>query len=263
LSPGQSRGSSPKLLSRMVSTGGLSASPSCGQLPMQLLSARLQEIISQDVPTPLLSARLPLTLPVQPLVPPPLQSPTMVNVRSIEKQRQVFAAQLADTMKRTSHEIARQVQSEKQELAQRAALEKKHYDVMMDQFVQEQALAMDEQTNLEIMRLQQEAVAQKAKLEEQAVILKMEYENKKAEEDMLIRRFEIERQFLDMNGPLRADVQEIQSVMAAHGMLASARRPQDPIAPHLCGVPDVLNNWWRAHGCNTPSVATMSGVATI
>lgn len=113
---------------------------------------------------------------------------------------------------------------EKQELAQRAALEKANYEVMMDQFIQEQALAMDQQTNIEIMRLQQAAVAEKSQLETEAVGLKMAYEERKAEEDMMLRQFEIERQFREQTAPLTAEAEKVQTSMAAHGMLPGRYR---------------------------------------
>merc|ERR1712146_526075 len=82
-------------------------------------------------------------LPGQQLAaPPPPLSPKMVDPAAIDKQRQRYAQALAARMKEESQGIAKRVQLEKKELAQRAALEKKNYEVVMDQFVQQQALAM-------------------------------------------------------------------------------------------------------------------------
>jgi len=160
----------------------------------------------------------------------------MVDPDSVEQQRQGYAKALASNLEKASQEIAKQVQGQKQELAQRAALEKANYEVMMDQFIQQQALAMDQQTNLEIMRLQQAAVADKSHLEKEAVGLKMAYEERKAEEDMMLRQFEIERQFREQTAPLTAEAEKVQTSMAAHGMF-----PGKSVAE-----PSMRRDWWNA-----------------
>jgi len=191
----------------------------------------------------------------EPSEPPPLLSPQMVDPITVEHQRKAFAAQLAAKLKQASQDIARQVQLEKQELAQRAALEKKNYDVNMDQFVQQEALAMDFQTNMDIMQLQKAVVNEKTRLEEQALVMKMDYETKKAEEDMLRRRYEIEKQFLEQNVPLAAAAQELQTSIATHGFVPRSKLPQEPVAPDISAVPNVLDAWWKAYGYAAPSLA--------
>jgi len=158
-------------------------------------------------------------------------------------------------MRQSNQDIQRQVQLDKQELAQRAALEKQTYDVRIDQFVQAQALAMDHQTNLNIMRLQQGAVGRKAELEQQAVHLKAQYEVKKAEEDMNIRRLEIEESFKDLGFPVTRAAGEVNAQRAAHGMPPCMKRPQDPIVPHLTSLPSVLSDWFATYGYAAPAMA--------
>jgi len=170
-----------------------------------------------------------------PAEPPPLKTPHMVDPESVEKQRQAFAVAISSNYEKASQEIAKQVQVEKQELAQKAALEKANYEVMVDQFVQQQALAMDQQTNIEIMRLQQAAVADKSVLEREAVGLKMAYEERKTEEDMMLRQYELERQFREQTATLTAEAEKVQTTMAAHGML-----PAKSLAE-----PSMQRDWWK------------------
>jgi len=169
----------------------------------------------------------------------------------VERERQGHAAQLAAGTSRSHQDINRQVQLDKQELCQRAALEKQTYDVMIDEFVQQQALAMDHETNVNIMRLQQGAVARKAELEQQAVRLKADYEVKKAEEDMHIRRLEIDQSFKESHVPVERAAGQVNAQRAAHGMAPCTKRPQDPIVPHSNSVPAVLNDWFATTGCAT------------
>jgi len=159
----------------------------------------------------------------------------MVDPESVEKQRQAFADAISSNYEKASQEIAKQVQAEKQELAQKAALEKANYEVMVDQFVQQQALAMDQQTNIEIMRLQQAAVADKSQLEREAVGLKMAYEERKTEEDMMLRQYELERQFREQTATLTAEAEKVHTSMAAHGML-----PAKSLAE-----PSMRRDWWK------------------
>lgn len=179
----------------------------------------------------------------------------MADPRSVERERQGYAAQLAEGMRLSNKDIFRQVQLEKQELAQRAALEKQTYDVMIDEFIQQQAVAMDHQTNLNIMRLQQGAVARKSELEQQAVRLKSEYEMKRAEEDMHGRRLEIDKSFQELHVPVAKAAGEVNAQRAAHGMPPCTKRPQDPIAPHMTAVPAVLSDWWATSGYAAPALA--------
>lgn len=194
----------------------------------------------------------------QPVLPPRPSSPQMVTLRDVEQQKRGYAEQLEKRLLEARQEVKRKVQLEQQELAQRAALEKQSYDVMIDDFVGQQALAMDHQTNLAIMRLQQEAVAQKLTLEQQAVALKAQYEEKKAEEDMMNRRMEIEKQFLENHAPTALLTREVNAQRASHGMAPCTKRPQEPVnAAHslMTTVPPLLKDWWTS---NPPSYAYVS-----
>lgn len=174
-------------------------------------------------------------------------------------------------------EIARQVQSEKQELAQRAALQKAHYDVMMDQFIQQEAREMDRQTNRQIMFFQKAAAAEKARLEEQAIAVKREYEGRKAEEEMLTRQYEIDRGYYERNEPLSTAAQQVRTTMAAFGMPipylqylqsggATLMAPLPPSLLHcetfdkVGAMPAPLNEWWTSRGFAAPVMASSSWV---
>lgn len=152
----------------------------------------------------------------------------MPHPDEIEKQRQAVAKSLAANLQKASQEIAEQVQAEKQEAAQRAVLDKRYFDNQIDQLVQEKALEFDAQTNFHIMALQQAAVSEKTRVEEKAVEVKMDYEFKKAQEEMLARQFEIEHQFSELVAPLRHAGQEMQSTMAKHGMIQGRHRVASP-----------------------------------
>lgn len=211
----------------------------------------MQQMIQQPVAPP---AQLQQMIQ-QPAAPPAPLSPTMVDPFTIAQERQARTVQLEGNLRQAGLDIARQVQMEKQELAQKAALEKANYDAMVDQFVQEQALLMDQQTNMDILRYQQAAVAEKSRLEQHAVALKTEYEARKAEEEMMNRQYVITTEFFERNVPLFSTVQDLRSKMAAHGMPPSTKRPQDPVVPHLCPVPAVLNDFWTQYGYVAPSLA--------
>merc|ERR1711865_958113 len=266
---------SPQLsaVSRMSSMGPSSLMVSPRQQPFDRAAPQfsprrpMSALVSPAALPPLETDNLAMPLEPQtikaPTAPPPLLSQQMVDPGSIAQQRLNFSKQLVVNLKEASIEIARNVQVDKQQRAQRAALEKANYDVIVDKFIQEQALAMDIQTNMDIMRLQQAAVAEKFRLEQQAVALKMEYEAKKAEEDALKRKFLIETEFLEQSSSLVQNASKLQSSMAAHGMQPSTRSPAEPIVPHLCPVPPVLADYWARYGYAAPSLAVpMEGYAT-
>merc|ERR1712216_1035154 len=87
-----------------------------------------------------------------------------------------------------------------------------------------QNLLLDQQMNSQCMMLQEAAMQQKSVLEQQAAALTLEYQQKKAEEEMLFKQFEIQKQYYDAETKLAAQFQKVtQEEVKAMGALQMAQ----------------------------------------
>merc|ERR1719162_2496634 len=128
---------------------------------------------------------------------------------AVEQQKVAYAKSLEQQLKAQSEEVAKRSDSEKQALVQQAAQSKAHFNLQIDTALQQQARALDEQTNAQMLALQEAAVQQKSTLEGQAAGLKLEFEQKKAQEDMMIRQYEIQKKYYEANQKLQAQLQQV------------------------------------------------------
>ena len=72
-----------------------------------------------------------------------------------------------------------------------------------------QDIIVDQQMNSQMMMLQESAMAQRSALEQQAAALTLEYQQKKAEEEMLKKQYEIQKQFFDAENKLATQFQKV------------------------------------------------------
>jgi hypothetical protein len=112
-------------------------------------------------------------------------------------------------LKAQSDELTKQSDIEKKLLAEQAAAAKAHFNLQVDTALQQQARALDEQTNAAMLAVHEKAVQQKSALENQAAGLKMEFEQKKAQEGMLIRQYEIQKQYYEKQMQLESQRQSL------------------------------------------------------
>merc|ERR1719277_2183043 len=78
------------------------------------------------------------------------------------------------------------------------------------------SMTVDHQVQTQLMDLRAAAVTQKTLLEEQAAIALMDYRKKKAQEEMSLRSYQVQKQFYDAEMKLVSQLQQA----------ASAGRPQ-------------------------------------
>merc|ERR1712166_1018969 len=93
--------------------------------------------------------------------------------------------------------IAAEVRVRKEMLQETAKQQKAQYTLQVQSQLQAQNLLLDQQMNSQLMMLQEAAMAQKSALEQQAAALTLEYQQKKCEEEMLAKQFEIQKQYYE------------------------------------------------------------------
>merc|ERR1719412_185507 len=74
---------------------------------------------------------------------------------------------------------------------------KNEYHMAGESSYQKEAMMVDQQSNAQLMKLQERAAEYKMVLEQQASALKLEYAEKKSMEDMQMRQYEVQRQYYD------------------------------------------------------------------
>jgi hypothetical protein len=145
----------------------------------------------------------------QPPAPPQKLTEGFPDPASVEQQKAQYAASLEAQLKAQSEELTKQSDIEKKLLAEQAAAAKAHFNLQVDTALQQQARALDEQTNAAMLAVHEKAVQQKSALENQAAGLKMEFEQKKAQEGMLIRQYEIQKQYYEKQMQLESQRQQL------------------------------------------------------
>merc|ERR1712087_893099 len=93
--------------------------------------------------------------------------------------------------------IAGEAKIRKDQLMAVAQQQKAQFRLQKEAEQQAQNLILDQQMNSQLMMLQEAAMAQKAALEQQAAALTLEYQQKKAEEEMLAKQYQIQKQYYD------------------------------------------------------------------
>jgi len=145
----------------------------------------------------------------QPPEPPKRLTDGFPDPSAVEQQKAAYAKSLENQLKTQSEEVAKRSQAEKDALLKQAAQSKAAFNLQIETALQQQARALDEQTNAQMLALQEAAVQQKSTLEGQAAGLKLEFEQKKAQEDMMIRQYEIQKQYYEAQVKLQSQMQQV------------------------------------------------------
>lgn len=90
-------------------------------------------------------------------------------------------------------------------LAQAANQQKALYELQVNQALQGQTAALEEQRNMQLLNLQQEAMNQKIGLENQAAGLKLEYEQRKSQEEMMFKQYELQKSYFEAERKMHAE----------------------------------------------------------
>merc|ERR1719506_85176 len=128
---------------------------------------------------------------------------------SIKSQQDAYAKALEKQYQDGAAAIAQETKVKKEMLGEQAKQQKAQYQLQVQSQLQAQNLLLDQQMNSQLMMLQEAAMAQKSALEQQAAALTLEWQQKKAEEDMLQKQYEIQKQYYDAETKLAAQFQKV------------------------------------------------------
>lgn len=153
----------------------------------------------------------------------PMQSTANIpDPDSIDRQRAAYHKSIDAQLNQQIQAIQQQAQREKQMLTKGSELEKAQAYVSVDQYAQQYGRALDEQTLSEMMRFQEESAQHRAILEQQAASLALEYNQKKAQEDMAFRQYEVQRQYYTQYAKLQQMQTQLQQGVIPQGLINPA-----------------------------------------
>merc|ERR1712232_865350 len=89
----------------------------------------------------------------------------------------------------------------------------------VDQEVRMQEMAVDHQFAKQVKEVKKQAMRQRAQLEQQALALSVEYQDKKAEEDMLFHHYAIQQQSRNLQASMRGSQQPSLAPLASIPLL--------------------------------------------
>merc|ERR1719440_1444440 len=97
--------------------------------------------------------------------PPPRLTEGYPDPASVESQKKAYSKSIEAQLKQETGILAQRNQATKQMLAQTVQAQKAQYNPQMDQYLQQQAMAVDQQATAEMMMLQEAAMQYKNALE--------------------------------------------------------------------------------------------------
>lgn len=112
----------------------------------------------------------------------------------------------------------------------------KYNTVPLEQQIKAQNAAMEQQTQFQLNAIEAARLQQRNILDQQAAALNLDYQQKKAQEDMLKKQLEIQKNFYEAEKKLVGDLAQSQQQFAA---ATTAALPQQQFATTTAALPRV------------------------
>jgi hypothetical protein len=155
-----------------------------------------------------------------PAGPPPKLTEGIPDPASVEAQKRQYEKSIEAQLKQEQTHLNQRNQAQKQLLQQHVEAQKAQYNLQMDQYLRQQAMEIDQQGNVELIQLQQAAMNQKKTLEQQASALCLEFQQRKVQEEMMMREYLIHKEYYESGVKLMQQYQK-QQPPAPNGSFAA------------------------------------------
>mmetsp|Transcript_85064 Transcript_85064/g.183398 ORF Transcript_85064/g.183398 Transcript_85064/m.183398 type:complete len:428 (-) Transcript_85064:5-1288(-) len=152
--------------------------------------------------------------PAEPLPPPSLTS-GIPDPLSIERQKSAYSKGLDDQLKHGTDVLAQQLKQQSDYLYAVGDQQKRQYNLQVDQQIKQQEMLLAQQHNEQLLMLQQAAQQQKSALEHQANALLLEYNQRKAHEELLLQQYQFQRQHYETQLKYNDEMQDLQAQQQA------------------------------------------------
>mmetsp|Transcript_72975 Transcript_72975/g.152356 ORF Transcript_72975/g.152356 Transcript_72975/m.152356 type:complete len:507 (-) Transcript_72975:553-2073(-) len=180
---------------------------------------------------------------------PPIPSPTVVQEPmqppklteglptpdAVDKQRTAYSKNLEEQLQQNTDALSQQLKQHADYLQALGQQQKKQYEMMVDQQIKQQEMELMQEHNQQLMLLQQEAQHQRTALDQQANALVMEYNHKKAQEDLMEQHYQFQREQFQSQ---QQHLEEMQRLQAMQPQVHGSSTPSMQHRPfHGAGLP--------------------------
>merc|ERR550532_1719265 len=172
--------------------------------------------VPAPVALPVATGVMPCATGGKPAAPVQPQSLTagMPDPGAIETQKAAYSKSLEEQAAHGEDMLRMQKQQQTDQIYQAAEARKRQIMVEIDQQAKQQELQLGQQYSQQVMGLQQEYHHQKLILEKQGNDLTLEYHHRRAQEDLMLQQYEMQRQHYDEQMKLHSQMQN--NVHAQH-----------------------------------------------
>jgi len=161
-------------------------------------------------------------MPPPPVGPPQRLTAGIPDPMSIEQQKLAYSRAIDVELQKEAQQVQARAQAEKQMLTKRTQGQKAQTYLTIDQYAQYGNMYVDDMTLSEVAYLQEESAQHRLVLEQQASALALEYNQRKAQEDMTMRQYQIQKQYYDNSRRLQGMQSEVRRGVIPQGILGGS-----------------------------------------
>eukprot|EP00929_Paragymnodinium_shiwhaense_P108231 TRINITY_DN74556_c0_g1_i1.p1 TRINITY_DN74556_c0_g1~~TRINITY_DN74556_c0_g1_i1.p1 ORF type:complete len:447 (-),score=85.14 TRINITY_DN74556_c0_g1_i1:83-1423(-) len=241
-----------------VQTGGVLTTPTSSFVPPVMAPASQDRQTVQAIMGP---ASVTVPLPAEPGPPPANLTAGLPNPKRVEEQKAMYNKALEEQRARGEQAIRLKQQERADYLRKTAEAQKQQLLLQIEQQVKQQELQMAQEYNVELMHVNTQYQHSRLALEQQANGIVLEYQQRKAHEDMMKQQYDMQ---LKAHGEQMRHFKELQEAQSGAASAAVAPMPMHtavaPAAPAPAGmIPAVPAG--MIHSAQTPQhIARTNGV---
>jgi len=143
----------------------------------------------------------------------------------VEAQKIAYKNALEKQFQQALAKIESQREVTKQMLRHSAQQQKDQYSFQARSKLEATKLQLDEQLNTQLLMLQETAMKHTKMLEDKSAALTLDYQSRKANEDLQLRQIQLQTQFVDNERKLQEEFQRQQQESAAPAPTEATEKP--------------------------------------
>merc|ERR1719275_17880 len=155
----------------------------------------------------------------------------MPDPASIEHQKHQYSRAIDLELQKEAQQVQARAQQQKQMLMMRSQQEKAQSSLTIDQYATYGNMYVDDQTLAEVAYLQAESAQHRQVLEQQASALSLEYNQRKSQEDMMLRQYQIQSQYYNNSQRLYGMQEQVQRGVIPQGLFGGSIAQPGTAAP--------------------------------
>merc|ERR1719359_1078385 len=182
-------------------------------------------VLSGSLSVPVMASAVPAGMPMMPgaplipgggsySAPPPREG--LPDPDTVAKQKNAYKQALDKQFQHALKQIEGQKNAVKQIPRQNAQQQKDQYSLQARSQLEAKKWELDTQLNSQLIMLQETAMQHRKILEEKAAALTLDYQQRKASEELLVKQYHIQKQFVDKEVALNAEFQKKTSCSEHH-----------------------------------------------